>query len=251
MRALLVFFCLAVFCLAVFCLASFCLAGGAQDAAVVNPKMVKVEFENSKVRILRVRFGPHEKLEMHSHPAKAEVQLTDGSVRITAAGGKSEDSPRKAGEFFWFEPTQHAVENTGHAPLEFIEIEMKQATGPGVSVKAPPHTDVEAAPEQEPFPVQDEPHHHWAFENQYVRVLDVRLLPGESTLLHTHSHDNIAVRLSETSAQTQDMGKDWEPASKVVPGEVSYREGAKAPYTHRVKNVGSAAFHVIDIEVLR
>jgi hypothetical protein len=35
-----------------------------QDAAVVNPKIVKVEFENQQVRILRARYAPHERLEI-------------------------------------------------------------------------------------------------------------------------------------------------------------------------------------------
>ena len=35
--------------------------------------------------------------------------------------------------------------------------------------------------ETEPVPVEREPHHRWTFENQYVRVLDVVLAPGEST----------------------------------------------------------------------
>ena len=229
------------------CLVSFGSALQAQDPAVINPKIVKVEFENSKVRILRVHFGPHERLESHSHPATAEVQLVDGSVQITTAGQTAE-SPGKAGQFFWFEPTKHAVENTGDAPLEMIAIEMKNAVEPGVSVKAPPRID--SSPAQEPVPVQNEPHHHWTFENEYLRVLDVTLLPGESTLFHTHPHDTIAVRLSEASVQTQYLGKPWEAASRAMPGEASYRE-AKTPYTHRVKNVGTTTFHVIDIELLR
>jgi hypothetical protein len=80
--------------------------------------------------------------------------------------------------------------------------------------------------------------------------LDVLLAPGESTLFHTHSHDSIAVQLSEATIQQQVFEKDWQPASKLTPGDVRYAEGAKGPYTHRVKNVGSTPFHVIDIELL-
>ncbi len=54
----------------------------ARDAAVVNPKIVTVIFENDKVRVLRARYAPHQRLEMHSHPAKAEVQITDGRFQI-------------------------------------------------------------------------------------------------------------------------------------------------------------------------
>jgi quercetin dioxygenase-like cupin family protein len=222
----------------------------AQDPVVVNPKLVKVEFENDQVRILRMRYGPHERLEMHSHPAKAEVQVTDGVVRIFTPDGKSRDDPGSAGQFFWLEPTTHAVENLGNTPLEIIEIEMKKAVAPSVPIAAPQHA-ARSALEKESIPVQDEPHHHWKFENQYVRVLDVVLVSGESTLFHTHSHDSIAVRLNEAMVQRQNLGKDWEPVSKIIPGDANYIEGATTPYTHRVKNVGTTTFHVIDIELLQ
>jgi quercetin dioxygenase-like cupin family protein len=80
-----------VFALLLFTTLTFPLAG--QDAATVNCKIVKVEFENQKVRILRARYAPHERLEMHSHPAKAEVQITQGVVRILTPDGKWRDDP--------------------------------------------------------------------------------------------------------------------------------------------------------------
>jgi hypothetical protein len=36
----------------------------AQDAALVNSKIVKIEFENDKVRVLRALYRPHDRLEM-------------------------------------------------------------------------------------------------------------------------------------------------------------------------------------------
>jgi quercetin dioxygenase-like cupin family protein len=76
--------------------------------------------------------------------------------------------------------------------VELVEIEMKNVTAPSHPADAPEHAAVKG--ETEPVPVEQEPHHRWIFENQYVRVLDVVLAPGESTLFHTHSHDSIAVR---------------------------------------------------------
>jgi beta-alanine degradation protein BauB len=220
-----------------------------QDAAVVNPKIVKVEFENQQIRILRARYAPHERLEMHSHPAKAEVQITDGTVRIFTPDGKWRDDPGKAGEFFWLQATRHAVENVGSAPLVLVEIEMKNVTVKSIPVGAPSRS--QTPPSNEPLPVEQEPHHRWEFQNQYVRVLDVLLAPGESTLFHTHSHDSIAVQLSKATIQQQVFEKNWQPASKLMPGNVRYAEGTKTPYTHGVKNVGSTPFHVIDIELLQ
>jgi quercetin dioxygenase-like cupin family protein len=220
----------------------------AQDAASVNPKIVKVEFENDKVRILRARYQPHQRLEMHSHPAKAEVQITDGTLRIFDPDGRWSDDTGRAGEFYWLEPTRHAVENVGNAPVELIEIEIKKANGPSRPISRASHL---GRSNQEPVPVDEESHHRWTFENQYVRVLDVLLSPGECTLFHTHSHDNIAVRLTNARVQQQAFSKDWQSAVSVAPGDVSYTEGTQRPYTHRVKNVGTTSFHVIDIELLQ
>jgi quercetin dioxygenase-like cupin family protein len=185
---------------------------------------------------------------MHSHPAKAEVQITDGTLRIFAPDGKWKDDPGKAGEFFWLEPTRHAVENTGNEPVELVEIEMKNANAPSRPPVAPLHPAASQA--SEPVPVEQEPHHRWIFENQYVRVLDVVLAPGESTLFHTHSHDSIAVRLTDSKVQEQPADGEWKPASRVLPGESRYMEATNKPYTHRVKNIGNTPFHVIDIELL-
>ena len=42
---------------------------GTQDPVRVDPEHYRVELENEKVRVLRVRYGPHEKSVMHGHPA--------------------------------------------------------------------------------------------------------------------------------------------------------------------------------------
>ena len=72
-----------------FLLLALCVCTAAtQDPAAVNPKIVKVEFENDQVRILRVHYEPHERLEMHSHPAKAEVRFRDPGLDRVAADPK-------------------------------------------------------------------------------------------------------------------------------------------------------------------
>ncbi len=53
-----------------------------------------------------------------------------------------------------------------------------------------------AASPETPVPVDQEPRHRRVLRNDYVEVMRVTLPPGESTLLHTHSHDGAAVRLA-------------------------------------------------------
>jgi quercetin dioxygenase-like cupin family protein len=98
----------------------------AQDAAKADAKHYKVEFENDQVRVLRIHYGPHEKGNMHSHPAGVVVYLTDTKGKFTFPDGKTMDSGAKAGTVVWTDATTHQPENTGDQPFDVIQIEMKQ-----------------------------------------------------------------------------------------------------------------------------
>ncbi len=98
---------------------------GAQDAAKVDPKHYKVEFENDQVRVLRITYGPHEKSAMHSHPAGVVVFLSDGHVKFTMPGGKTQDAQVKAGAVQWSDAVTHLPENLGDKGFEVIQVELK------------------------------------------------------------------------------------------------------------------------------
>jgi quercetin dioxygenase-like cupin family protein len=104
------------------------LAGGAaaaQDPIKVDAKHYKVEFENDKVRVLRITYGPHEKSVMHHHPGSVAVFMTDGQTRFTTPDGKTQDVPAKAGSVKWSEAGNHLPENVGDKPFEVILVELK------------------------------------------------------------------------------------------------------------------------------
>ena len=102
----------------------------AQDAAKVDAKHYKVEFENDQVRILRINVGPHEKSATHSHPAGVVVFLTDGHFRFTLPGGKTEESTVKAGTVRWSDAVTHLGENVGDNATEVIQVELKGKPAP-------------------------------------------------------------------------------------------------------------------------
>jgi len=97
----------------------------AQDPVKVDPKHYKVEFENSQVRVLRITYGSHEKSPMHSHPNSVAVFVTDGQVKMTLPGGKTEEQTFKAGESRWTKAGKHAPENLGDKPFELVLVELK------------------------------------------------------------------------------------------------------------------------------
>jgi quercetin dioxygenase-like cupin family protein len=220
-----------------------------QGEVAVDPGIAKVEFENDQIRVLRVSFAAHQKTRMHQHPSRCGVTLTKNEVRISFPDGRSQTAVRPAHQLFWSEPVTHQVENLSSDPMMNVEIELKQPKGAGVEVKATPAVSKAQGTETDPVPVEQEPHHHVVFENQYVRVLDVVIDPGDVTLFHTHSIDNLAVQLSDGMIKRQSPGQAWIDAA-AKQGSVSFFPGRKQPYTHRITNAGTSGFHVLDIEIL-
>lgn len=99
----------------------------AQDPVSVRPAMVKVDFENEQIRVLHLRYAPHEKLPMHSHPGRVVVLLTELHIRSTLPDGTSREARRPAGDIFWADRVTHDTENLSDAPIESIEIEVKKS----------------------------------------------------------------------------------------------------------------------------
>ena len=97
----------------------------AQDPVKVDPKHYTVEFENSQVRVLRIKYGPHEKSIMHRHPNAVAVFLTDGNTTFTLPKGDPQVTSNKAGETRWTPGGLHLPENTGEQPFEVILVELK------------------------------------------------------------------------------------------------------------------------------
>jgi beta-alanine degradation protein BauB len=110
----------------VLCLAS---AAMAQDPVKVDPKHYKVEFENARVRVLHIQYGPHEKSVMHRHPDAVAVFLADQSARFTLPDGKTIERGGKAGQAIWTPAETHLPENIGDKALDVILVELKSQPG--------------------------------------------------------------------------------------------------------------------------
>jgi quercetin dioxygenase-like cupin family protein len=99
--------------------------GVAHDPVDVDSRHYTVELENDKVRVLRIRYGPHERSKMHGHPASIAVFLTDAKGRFNYPDGTSEAIDGKAGQVIYMDPVVHEPENVGDRPFEVIAIELK------------------------------------------------------------------------------------------------------------------------------
>jgi quercetin dioxygenase-like cupin family protein len=109
------------------CLATACALG--QDPTKVEPKHYKLDFENDRVRVVSVTYGPHEKSALHDHPGGVGVSITEAHLRFTDENGKVREVYSKAGEARWYPPFKHRVENLGDTTYQGIYIEVKGKAG--------------------------------------------------------------------------------------------------------------------------
>jgi quercetin dioxygenase-like cupin family protein len=102
-----------------------------------------------------------------------------------------------------------------------------------------------------PVPVEQEPKHHLLLKNENVLVLRVTLQPGERSLYHIHSVDDVAVWIGNSSATQQLPNLPESSPVEQKPGNISLRTLRETPFTHRVHNVGPGLFDVLDVELLQ
>ena len=80
-------------------------------------------------------------------------------------------------------------------------------------------------------------------DNSRVRVLDVRLKPGDKSPMHGHPDYVIyglnggKVRFTDAKGKTSEMS--------IKPGQCAFRRGEK----HAVENIGKTTLHVLNVEL--
>ena len=114
-------------------------------------------------------------------------------------------------------------------------------------------------------PVYDEPHHRMVFEAPSLRILNVRVEPGQTSGYHTHDSPILYVQLSSSQLRTETLGpapagppqgrgRGAPPAQAAGqngpprPGRVSSTTSyVERPVTHRITNVGDRLFWLIAV----
>ena len=98
-------------------------------------------------------------------------------------------------------------------------------------------------------PVREEPRHKNVLENKYIRILDVWLQPGDTSLFHIHSTPSVFLVFTTTNTISQIKGAGWEKGQNVA-GYSWYRSFFQDTLVHRVGNIDTVPFHVTDVELL-
>ena len=100
------------------------------------------------------------------------------------------------------------------------------------------------------LPVSKEPRHHKVFENDYVRVLDVHVVPGDTTLFHKHETPSVFIVLTNAKTGSELISDGTVTNPPVTYGNIWFDGFYIKPRIHRVWNNDTIEFHVMDIELL-
>jgi quercetin dioxygenase-like cupin family protein len=92
-----------------------------------------------------------------------------------------------------------------------------------------------------------EPHHHLALHNDYVKVFNVEVAPGDSIILHSHEQDTIAIAIGDQLVTVGIPGKTI-PPSKNADGQVRLQ---RAGYIHSTQVDGNTPYHTIAVELMK
>ena len=197
---------------------------------------VSVPIENDQVRVVDVTVQPHEKTRLHEHKInRVMIYLDSGSQHFEYQGKSSADLSWRAGEPKWSPAAgMHTAEITSDRQIRIIEIELKKPAGG--------HSPVSSLD-----PVRIDPkHYRTEIENDQVRVVRVKIGPGETAPMHEHSLNRVTVYLTPQDFQV--TGADGKIVSAThKAGDVSWGNPSK----HSEKNVGKQPFEVLMVELKR
>jgi quercetin dioxygenase-like cupin family protein len=100
-------------------------------------------------------------------------------------------------------------------------------------------------------PVHLEPRHPVVFENSALRLLNVNIEAGDTTLDHVHANDIAIVCISGCDLRTRVGSGPWGDWSSRVPGQImGVGEYAGQPIVN-AHQAGRARYHVVSVESLR
>jgi hypothetical protein len=103
----------------------------------------------------------------------------------------------------------------------------------------------------------EEPRHQLVFSRDGIKMMDIRIPPGDTTDFHLHQHPSIGVIINPVSVQKQKYGEDWSaPTPNLSPQSRAWLKGyitgaekqleIRENY-HRVRNSDVETFHYVAI----
>lgn len=198
------------------------------DAVAAAPEHHKVVLENDVVRVLEARVPLHSHEPPHTHPWP--------SVFFEQTSGLNE--PWKTVNIRWSQGGPSKGFESSDRDRHNLLIELK-------------NTDCQPAPAAE-LPDTDgvkihDPNMTVVLENAYVRVLSVRIPPGEKEPWHTHTWPAVVVYFSLPASQRLLEGGKKTPRPELKELQVTY--DANSQPLHSVENLGTVTYQAYRVEL--
>jgi len=105
---------------------------------------------------------------------------------------------------------------------------------------------VTSGQEPEVLALEAEPHHHLALKNEYVKVYQVQVAPGDAVKLHRHDTDAISLSLSESLVTVHSPGKP-DVQQKLTNGQIRLQARG---LVHSTSVDGDTTFRNVTVELL-
>lgn len=95
--------------------------------------------------------------------------------------------------------------------------------------------------------MDQEPHHHLALHNDYVKVFRVEVAPGDSIVLQRHDQDTVAIAIGDQLVTVGVPGKP-DVHSKNLDAQVRLQ---RSGYVHSTHVDGDTPYHTVAVELLQ
>lgn len=217
----------------------------AQDPLLVAPQNYRLQLENDWVKVVRVRYGPREKVPAHDHTqtAAAYVYLNDcGPVifkHINLSYGAITRPETKAGSFRLYKAVKevHEVENPNDTQSDFLRVEFKTEPVNDKALRGKFHR--ESYPAGENFQKTQ-------FENEQIRVMRLVIAPNKKMDVSTTASEP-ALLIALSPAKFKVSGK------KIKAAQVSLEMGRArwlgADRQETLENSGGAPIELLRFDL--
>jgi hypothetical protein len=95
--------------------------------------------------------------------------------------------------------------------------------------------------------MDQEPHHHLVMKNDFVKIFNVVVAPGDSIVLHRHDGDTVAIAIGDQKV-TVGIPNKPDVHQMNTDGQVRLQPSG---YIHSTHVDGAGAYHTVAVELLR
>jgi hypothetical protein len=221
------------------------IATDATDGPAASPANHTIVFENADVRVIDVHSQPHTREAVHTHarPAILYFQQQGAGTMNTPENPRGASHPTDPNFKPYFKAVEpqgpHWTENTGEVPFHATRVELKHP-GCGLPGWKP------AAPGPDDALTTASGDHSLLFENNEVRVLDVRLAPHTRDSMHSEPWPGFFYIVQGASLREFRPG-EAEPELRTFPAGVEVVPSAAGQ--HSLENNSDTPLHLILFEL--